>query len=214
MKSQADIISVLLIVIIAIGLVATAYIWGLPLIQKRQDTAIAERVNSYFDPNNANSLPVKIESVANTGGELTFSLDVKGLWRVFPYTDTYGIENNSIEFTFFSKVTKVAADKGWVSLSGVAGCPPSTGLLGIDKSYVICAKASAIYNGYNITYKVWFRELVDTAGKNGFKIGLLQHPASSLTSTGQNVRMIFDTRRQDIQGQKTLIISQIKILLG
>jgi len=69
LKGQSDIISIVLIIIIAIGLVSTAYTWGIPLIQKQQDTALVVRVANFFSNDNVNSLQKKIVSVATNGGE-------------------------------------------------------------------------------------------------------------------------------------------------
>jgi flagellin-like protein len=67
MKGVSELISVVLVVLIAIALVVMAYTWGLPLIQKMQSRSVTERVAGYFDPNNANSLQRKITNVASRG---------------------------------------------------------------------------------------------------------------------------------------------------
>ena len=78
MKAAVDIVSVLLIVVFAIGLFATVYAYGLPLIQKRQDASLADTVDSLFNPDNVNSLATKIIDTANNGGQETFSVQVPG----------------------------------------------------------------------------------------------------------------------------------------
>jgi hypothetical protein len=204
-KAQVDIVSAIIIIIIAIGLVSSAYLWGLPLIQKRQDAALVERVSNYFSQKNENSLPNKIERIANTGGEDTFTLDVNGLWVLDP-------SENSISFTFFSRVSNIGS-AAWVSLTTAASCPPSVGTLGIDKPSVVCARADTLADGYNITYKIWFRQLDESGGARGYKIKLVQHPTSPLTSTGKSVR-IFRGDISTVPGVQTLIITEIKILFG
>ncbi len=224
-KGQADIISVVLIVVLSMALVSTAYIYGVPLIQKRQDTTIIERVENYFSQTNSNSLPSKIESIANSGGEILFSSSEKGIWNLAPCADkdtdgnylqgcaNSGTNNNSLEFSIVGKVSNVANDVGWVSLTG-GTCPPKNGVLGKDKSYVVCAKAESASGGdYKTTYRVWFRQIDDSTGKTSYKISLLQHPSSSLNSAGNDVKIIFANRRQEVSGSKTLIINEIKILL-
>ena len=224
-KGQADIISAVLIVILALGLLGTAYLYGIPLIQKRQDTAIVDRVNSYFLQTNANSLPSKIEDIANSGGETTLTLDTRGIWKLYPCNNKdsggnflsgcgdFGENNNSIEFSIISKSANIAIGKGWISLTGGTSCPPAKGFLGKDKSSVVCAMAESVEDGIKTTYRVWFREVEDAAGTNGFRISLLQHPSSSITSSGENVKIFFSNRRQEVSGGKTLIITEIKILL-
>ena len=223
-KAQVDIVSAILIVLIALGLTATAYTWGLPLIQKRQDTAVLERISSYFDQNNVNSLPSRIEFIANNGGEQSFTIDANGVWLVNPCSKdelaacnpspaVASSESNSLQFTFFSKASNVAIQTGFVSLTPGASCPPSAGILGKDKSSVVCVKAEPAQDGFEITYKVWFRELTDTASPRGFKIDLIKHEGSAYSSTGKLIRISRQTTNQVVIGSKTLIIPEIKILL-
>lgn len=205
-KSQADIVSAVIIIVITLSLLSTAYFWGLPLIQKRQDTAIAERVGSHFNQNNANSLPNRIEDVAKVGGETTFNLDVDGLWILDENQDT-------LQFTFLSRVSNIAANAGWISLTSGASCPPSTGTVGQDKLSVICARSDTVANNYNITYRIWYRTLNESGGDKAHRIDLLQHSASAPTSTGKNVRIFEGDIRQELIAGQTLIITEVKILL-
>lgn len=224
-KAQADIVSSVLIVLIALGLTATAYTWGLPLIQKRQDTAVVERVSSYFDQNSANSLPSRIEFIANNGGEQTFSVDSEGFWLLHTCSkddlavcnpsraDDTKKEYNSLEYTFFSKISNIAANAGYVSLTAGASCPPSAGILGKDKSSVVCAKVVTVHDGYEITYKVWFRELTEPGTLRGYKIDLTKDIAGTYNSTTKKIRLTRQSNNQVSLSGKTLIIPEIKIIL-
>lgn len=224
MKGAVEIISILLIVVFAILLVAAAYNYGLPLIQKRQDSAVSDQVSTYFDPSNVNSLPAKIATIANNQGQTEFTTSVSGLWQLYPCADTmpgggyypgcgnFGIDNDSISFTFASHTSKVAPDKGWISLSSAA-CPPVQGNLGSDSAYVVCVRADSTGTGvYNVTYRVWFRPLVDPTG-NVYKINLLQHPSSPLMSTGSSVQIIFGDRITSSVNGVTISTTEVKILL-
>jgi len=208
-KAQGDIISAVIIIIIAMGLVGAAYSWGLPLIQKRQDTAIVNRVLNYFDQNNINSLPSLIERVANIGDKETFSLDVNGVWILKEYTEASSF-NNSLTFSFSSKVSNLATGQ-WISLTTGASCPPSNATLGVHKSSVVCARADSTAGGYNITYMVLFRELDDSSGTKGYKIDL-QNGGASLTSTGKGVRVSRGEISSKSVGQLTLIETIIKVI--
>jgi hypothetical protein len=207
LKAQADIISAIIIIIIAIGLVSSAYLWGLPLIQKKQDEALVKRVSNYFDQKNENSLSSKIEFIADNGGEDTFNLDVDGLWVLDP-------NENSMSFTFFSRVSDIGS-AAWISLTGI-DCPPSTnGIIGTHQPSVICARADILANGYNITYKIWFRQLDESGGARSYKIKLLnyQNPGSltAVTSTSKSIRIFRGSINTTTQN---LIITEIKILFG
>lgn len=207
MKSQVNIVSAIIIIILAIGLVATVYNWGFPLIQKRQDWSIVERVRSYFDQNNINSLPSKIEYIANNRGEDIFHSTVEGIWKL-------NENENFISFTFFSKVSDIAVDKGWVPLTIGASCPPSPGFLGIHKGSVVCARADYHKDGYNITYRIWFRTLLESGKDRGYKIKLVRHEASPISSVGKDVRITYSGISYETLNGKTITITNIKILLG
>jgi len=230
-KAVVDIITAVLIVIISMGLAATAYTWGIPLIQKSQDTAVIERIISYFDQNNVNSLPSRIEFIANNGGEHTFTLDSDGFWRLYPCPkdelpsnrcnpspDDKVDDTNSMEFTFFSKVSNVATYDaenkliGFVSLTPGAKCPPEVGILGTDRPSVVCAKAVPSHDGFEITYKVWFRELKETEAR-AFKIDLTKHASGVYSTTDKILKISRQDTYQVSAGGKTLIIPEIKILL-
>ncbi len=214
LKAQSDIIAVVIIVLLAIGLLGFAYTLVFPLIQKNQDRAIEERVKAFFNTASPDSLPAKIEAVANSGGKNTAALDVGGVTRIFP-GNFIGSENNTIEFGFQSRVTSYAADRGWISLTG-ASCPPAAGTIGQDEPSVICVRADNTTSGfYNITYRLHLREVEDAEKKNGFKINLIQHPASPILSSASKteIRIEFDNRKQQTVGSKNLIVTDIKILL-
>lgn len=210
-KAQADIISAVLIIIMGLGLVSVAYTWGIPLIQKRADTTLVERTYKTFDRNNERSITIIIEFISNRGGEDIISLDTSGLWTLYPSTDTTP-ENNSIQFSFPAKVSNIAVDQGWIPLS--SGSTNAVGIHGFDYPSVVFGRADSTAGGYNITYKTWFRELNETVANKIYKINLVKHPSSPLTSSGKTVRILSgDVKKQVVDG-KNLIITEIKVLLG
>ncbi len=139
LKAQVDIFSVVLIVLIAISLTSAALIWGIPLIQKHQDSALVGRVHNAF----TRELPSRIENVANLGGEVQFSVDVEGVWGL-------DVENDNLNFTFMSKVSDKIDTGEWVGEN--CNFLGQTGVFGIDKPYIICAKALKLGSEYQITY--------------------------------------------------------------
>jgi hypothetical protein len=211
-KAQGDIISAVILVVIALGLVGTVYTWGMPLIEKQQGKAVVERLYSYFDKGNANSLPRIIEDVANNGGEKTFYSTIEGLWALNEYS-ALGYSNNSLQFLMRSKISNIGTNIGWVSLSGDAACPPEIGILGTGKSTVVCARADSVENGYEIVYRLWLRELDEGGGNRGYKINLVRHESGPLASSGKSLRISRGNIQTVTQGSKTLIITEVKILL-
>lgn len=215
LKAQSDIVGAIMIVLIAIALVGTALAFGLPLIQKNQDRALEERVNAVFNPENSNSLPAKIESVANSGGKDQIDLDVEGATRLYKW-DSPGPVKNAIEFSFKSRVSRYAIDAGWIPLSPEKCPDPEVGTIGTDEPSVVCVRADSSGSGfYNITYRLYLRELEDTLQRNGFKINLVEHSSTSVLASGGTVsiRVEFDSREPTFVGNKNLITTSVKILL-
>lgn len=215
-KAQSDIISMVMIVIITMGLVGTAYTWGIPLIEKQQSGIIVERLyHNYFDINNANSLPRLIEDVANSDVEgvvRVFTVSETGLWELSGY-DEVGEQNNSIQFTINAKVSNIGMDIGWIPMTTGGTCPPITGTLGVDEEGVVCVKAETIENGYKITYRLWSRELEEGGGAKGYKINLVRHAGGPLASTGRTVRITRGSIQSTMEDGKTLKTTEVKILL-
>jgi len=214
LKAQADIVAAVIIVIIALSLTGLTYSILQPLIQKRQDTAILNRVFNSFSSETSSSLGKKIQSITYSKGDDTFVLDNEGHWRLYGY-DAATIENNSIQFTFLSKVTGITADIGWVPLESTANCGVSNGLLGVDEPFVVCGRADKRPDGYNVTIKTWFRELDDslTSPTLGSRIILSPKIAALNTSVGKGVKIFYGATTQQTVGSKNLIITEVKILL-
>ena len=209
-KAQSDIISAVIIVVITIGLVGTAYTWGLPLLQKQQSRAVAERVYSYFDRTGQGvSLPELIEEVANSGvegTERTFSSSDDGIWKLDESA-------NYIEFTISAQTSNIATGIGWICLTGGATCPPSAGIVG-ENAGVVCGRADASGTGYNITYRLWYRELDDASGTKANSIDLVKHSSGPSSSTGRDVRIMRGSVTTSNQAGKTLKTTEVKILLS
>lgn len=203
MKAQTDVISAVIILLIAMGLISAVYMWGIPLIQKSQDNAVVERVYKNFDKNNVNSIERKIEYVANNGGEETFTVDTEGIWYL-------NEQENYIQFFFLKKSTNIAENLGWVPLSSSNTNPKGT--IGTDDSYVVYGMANTANDKYNITYKVWFRELWDDSGSKGYKIQLTNAGPSQF-STSKSLRISRGETKPDAVDNR-LFITEIKILFG
>ncbi len=211
-KAQSDIVSAVLIVAIALALASSAYMWGIPLIQKRQDTALAERVDSNFNQENINSLPNTIEAIANNGGEKNFYIDANGLWML---NET----GNYIQFTFATKASKFATDTSYpISLTSGVDCASGSipnGTLGLDRASMVCVKATRIGDEIEVSYRVLFRELYeDPFAKNpkGYQIILKRDSSGLNTSTQKTIKISFFETKTEVT-DKTLIKKKIQILL-
>lgn len=223
-KALSEIISVVLVTLITTALIGTVYIWGAPLISKRQDTRKTDRVYNTFNEENSNSLVYKIQYVAKNGGRETFFSDTDGVWTLHEHSET-GNQNNSIEFETFSKVTNVAvADPTegieWAPLTMGGSCPPQEGFVGEDSPFVVCAIAEPVTDGFTINYRLWSRSLSDTSGDKGYKINLVKDPNSDASSSGKSVsvsrKRVYTCTPPGTANEcpeKKLIITEIEILL-
>jgi hypothetical protein len=207
MKAVSEIISVVMIVAISIGLISAAYLYGLPLIQKSQDKSMLERIISFFDYYNPSSLPQKIEFVANTGSTEVLTLDAQGIWELHPFNENSPL-NNSIVFSFFSKVTNINTDQP-ISLTPGANCPPASGTVGKDSFSVVCLTGNPIYDGFNITYFVFLRNLTSPS-EEIYSIQLISSTGTTVRSTGKTIRI----SRQSIDKTANFIVTKIKIELS
>lgn len=212
-KAVSEIITVVLIVTITLGLTSTAYLWGIPLIEKRQQATISERVFEQFNQKNSNSLPRIVEDIANNRGTASFVINADGAWVLNEGED-------SIEFTFASKTSNIAPTGNQISLTRGVQCTPlpspATGSQGFDSSSVVCVKSVLEGDVFAITYKIWFRELYDNPLSDtatGFKIDLIKDPTGLSSSVSNTVKITFSESSTQTIGSRTLITKKIKILL-
>ena len=203
-KAVSEIISVVMIIGISIGLISAAYMYGLPLIQKSQDKSSLERTISFFDYNNPSSLPKKIEFVANTGSTEVLTLDTQGIWEVHPYNENSPL-NNSIIFSFFSKVTNIDTQDP-ISLTPGSTCSSRSGTVGKDSFSVVCIKGNPVFDGYNITYMIFLRNLTSPSGEI-YSIEIVSPTGTIMRSTGKTLRI----SRESIDKVENFIATKIKI---
>jgi len=203
-KAISEIISVVMIIVISISLISAAYMYGLPLIQKSQDKSTLERIISFFDYSNPSSLPKKIEFVANTGSTEVLKLEADGLWEVHPFNENSPL-NNSIIFSFFSKVTNINTPDP-ISLTPGASCTSRSGIVGMDSFSVVCIKGNPIFDGYNVTYMVFLRNLTSSSGEV-YSIQLTTPTNTLMRSTGKTIRIT----RESTDKTSNFIAKKIKI---
>jgi len=209
MKGQSEIVSALLIILIAIALTTTALMWGLPLLRKRQDSVLVEKINAAFDPQRPRCLQNVIKNVANNGGSEKFFVDTEGIWTV---NET----ENSISFSFFA----LACDKAlnmWIG----ENCPENgtgkarEGTIGVDEPFVKCVFATKSGDGFDITYKLWFRDMVSEDGNTVWRIQM-KIPEGGLNTCSCKSLVV---RREDGVSEETidgkrLIKTEVEIVLG
>lgn len=208
-KAQVPLISAVLIVTIALAIFGIGYQYLKPLMEKKEDTRRVEMVKQAFDQIDPSSLPSKIESISKLGGEESFTLNVKGLW-------TLNESQNYIQFSFLSKVTNLDEEAGWISLTAGVACsddPPPSGTVGIDRISVVCAKAERAGGRYQLTYRLWYRNLIDVVTGLQYKISLEKDPAGRLQTTSKSFVISKGDVEEVVVDDQTVIVTKIKIRL-
>ena len=174
MKAQTQIVSMILIFLIALAAIALVLPWALTMIQKKKDTKNVDDVYNFFL-----KLDEVIRDVAKNGGEESLTLKVPGILTVYPDPSNHPY-NNSITFSFLSKVSNIAVNVGEIPLN--TPNQNSTATLGVDTPSVIFGKANLTDDSILVQYRLWYRTLVDIDG-NKFKIVLNTSGNSILNST-------------------------------
>lgn len=210
-KAEVEVISIALIITLTLTFIGLAYTWLYPWIVRKQEEIKVERLLSDFDPDNPKSLSREIEYIAKVGGEATFRVSSNGIWRLYP-SEYPAPENNSIDFYVFSKAIIPKIPIGtWKNLTKDL-CPAPKGRIG-EIPYAVCVRADPYGDGYNITFRVMFRELEETELR-GSKIALEKWTAiSPVTSTSREIKIKRESIYPKLLDGKTLIITEIKISL-
>ncbi len=199
-KGQTQIVSFILIILIALLVLASIIPWANNMIQKRKDAKTTDDALNFFQ-----KLDQTIRNIAQNGGEETMELKVDGILTIYPGSDNSGL-NNSIVFLFKSKVANIAVGE-WIPLN--TPNTNGTATLGIDEPSVISGKAEKAGENLNIQYRLWYRNLTETTTSKTFKINLntTDDQVKTVTTGAMRVQRI---RTRQIQN---LTITEINIIV-
>jgi hypothetical protein len=198
---QAQVVSLIIIILLILGAIAFVYPWANSMIQKKKDTKNIDDVYNFFK-----SLDETIRTIAKNGGEESLSLEVPG--QLYVYPASVPPLNNSIVFAFRGLVSNVA-EGGWIPLN--TPNMNETATLGIDPPSVIFGMANETNKEIEIKYRLWYREL-DDLSSNGYKI-VLNTSDGNIKSTNTGFMRIQRLGTVRITGGKTLTITEINIIL-
>lgn len=181
LKSQAEVISLVMITGIIIGLVGTAYLWGAPLIEKRTTAIDVELAKSFI-----NKLDSTITDIANRGsGEQTINIPI-GVLTVIP-NDTVDPDNNSVildiivgeQMLFPNTIVYLGATRDEVGIYGEA------------EPNIVTLSGGEVNNNLKVFLKSHYRELdTNQFPLRGFKI-VLNNGLGQIQGTNQ-VTVSFD----------------------
>ncbi len=168
-KVQSQAVTIILIAGIVIALVGAAYVWGIPLIDKRTTITEISSTESFIE-----QLDKKITSIANRGsGKETMDIPGKRV-LVIPYdpADPYNTSKNSIIMEFIVKQPTLFEDStiylGATNFdvgSSVGAYPDAS------PSLVTLTQKKLTHGVYRMRIKLHYREIdTQTAPRRGYRI--------------------------------------------
>lgn len=178
------VISFVLVVGIGIALVATAYIWGKPILEKRTTITEFSAVKSFMEDLNR-----RISDIANSqSGEFSLNIPV-GSISVEEYNPGDPPGSNNITLTF--SVPQPLILEGGITYLGVTTYSDiinKTGTFGESSPGILSLESERTSQGFFLSMKLHFREL-DTEDR-GFLIAL----EGGISAAGENrIIVSFDT---------------------
>lgn len=200
----AQVVSVVLVIALVVGGVATVYPWASSMIEKKGDMKNLDDVYNFFQ-----TLDTTIREIANVGeGGESLALKVDGQLSAYPGSFV-GEFNNSIIFSFNNKVSNIAVGD-WIPLSWPNAEEPAT--LGLDPPSVIFGRATQQEDTLTIEYRLWYREL-DSSPTRGYKITLITEDGTEKTTTTGFIRVEAAGSRDEVIDGKTITMNEIKIII-
>lgn len=159
--AQSDVISIVLISGILIALVGTAYLWGLPLVEKRSTVTQFQTAQDWLE-----RLNKAITDVANSGGKTSLEIPF-GVVYSLPLDSS--AQNNTIVFQFTVQQPLIwNASK--VYLGQTTDVLTETGRYGTAQPYILTLSSELSGTQTIINAALHYRELVDT---KGYKIAVV-----------------------------------------
>ena len=178
MKGQTQAVTAVLITGILVGTISAVYIWGTPLLEKREGQAELNQIE-----NDVVSLSNSIESVGNSGSGAASESNIRiGEGEV--YVNETG---NYIEITTFSDRSPYPLEAWRIidgsNLQGLTIGAGDYGIQGQDSAGVVAARSDDGGQEDRIIFRVEFRNLFDSSTEEMEYLDL-QVPGSD-TTTGQ-----------------------------
>lgn len=195
-KGQVGVVTAVLLAGLVIAGITSALTWGLPLLQKNQDTrTLQDSLDSM------KGLAEEIEKVANRGGSTEYDMNL-GSGSLY-----LNSQNNSITYTVNSRAAYVST-REWVPLNErdtrgiqLTGKGDSYGVAGQDTEGVLLGKADQRGEDYRTRYVIYFREVDDLDTDTGYQVDLQDTEGSSTVSGGRRTIRISKETEETLSGQ-------------
>lgn len=214
MKAQTQALSAVLITTVTIGTIASAYVWGSPLLEKRQGQAETDSVER-----GVTNLKQTIDSVARGGEGSSESISIaapNGDIEIDSSTDSIDITTTSDDPRY---------PQSWVLIDGtnmqnLTIGTGSYGIVGEDQPGVIAAKTLGSGENSRITYRIEYRNMytdefdniqmekidLDVRGRES----VTEEAEIQITNEGRSQDTVVIDTGQEIQRTKTDIVLDIQ----
>ena len=201
MKGQTQAVTAVLITGVIVGAVASAYVWGVPLVEKRQSQAELQQVES-----DAMALENSIRSVAESGSGSSDQVDLSlGNGEV-----TVNPNQNYIEFTTFAENAPYPIGS-WSLLRGQSrqGLSFGAGRFGIqgENSPGVVAVQRESGSSSVVTYRVEFRNLRTTTPSGPLLTQVDLQASGASTASGEVTVQMNNEGVQTDSGSDSFVIS-------
>lgn len=202
-KGQAQIVTAVLLTGIIITLVAVAYIWGVPMIEKQKGNVKTERMESFMK-----DLNEKIQDIAKHGGTENVKVNLVGRLSLVDngWNDLVRLEFETRQNLYAEMKNKVlVGENNETSLP--MGSPPG----------VLQVTSEKINDKYRIRFELFFRELLGQT--NSYKVDLISSGRSQVGDLGNQGRettiIISSAGSEEKPGQgeggKDLQLNKVKV---
>lgn len=203
MKGQTPAVTAVLITTVIVGSVATAYVWGTPLLEKRQGQADLKNVE-----NNALQLHSKIVDVSNSGSGTTerieFNSGSKADLRVNEQEDSVTITTEAKQSPYPRNSWSLIKGKSLQNLSFGTG---DYGIKSNDLPGVLAVRPSGSSSSTTLRYQIEFRNiLADTP--TGQRLQKIDITSSGQTRAVDDATLLISNRGTELDmGDKRVEVS-------
>jgi len=191
MKGQNEALTPVIITGIMIAVVASAYLWGMPLIQKNKDSIYLKQSESFMY-----ELGDKIKFVANNGGKETITFNIPGTLRFFPDQNYIGI-NITTDGTIYSIGSALF----------VGPLDPTAGTWGVDEPFIIKETTTRVGKKYATAYA--FQTIPLCNENRCYEINL--DGKEFATGNGHEIYIVNEGTSTQVIDGKTYTYTKIKI---
>lgn len=189
---QSQVLTAVILGGIILAAITSAFLWGLPLIEKNQDVQTAQETLDDF-----NDLSDVMEQVVQEGGSRSETVELG--------TGTMNIDTEDDMITYQTMHRGAYVSVGdWVPLNenDVQGVPGTDGedghgIRGVDRNGVLVGRAEPAGDEYFTEYRVVFRPLTDPGSDRTYQVELVQN--GNLQASGGQQSVTFERGETEIE---------------